>query len=164
MKRLCVVSAFLLVNGSLMAAERIEHSVTVTAQVPTESFYVQPVGDWMNTPQKLTFNPFNQQLDSLSKQVAMKSTIGPIKGYLVYPATMSSGKENINLTIKVGGVELSTTPIDLLNDADAKSGKLVGLNIIPATAPDGGYKPGNYEGIVSMMFESEPPTIPLSET
>lgn len=77
---------------------------------------------------------------------------------------MSSGKENIELTVKVGGGALSTTLIDFLNDADVKSGKLVGLDIIPAVAPEGGYKSGNYEGIVSMMFESEPPTIPLSKT
>lgn len=149
--------ALLLASGSLMAAERVEHTVTVTAQVPTESFYVQPVGDWMSTPQKLAFNPFSQQLDSLSKQVAMKSTIGPIKGYLVYPATMSSGNESIGLTVKVGGVALTTTSTDLLNQADAKTGKLVGVDIIPAVAPEGGYKPGNYEGVVSMMFESEAP-------
>ncbi|TNI12164.1 CS1 type fimbrial major subunit [Aeromonas veronii] len=157
MKMLSLFPALLLASGSLMAAERIEHTVTVTAQIPTESFYVQPVGDWMNTPQKLTFNPFNQQLDSLTKQVAMKSTIGPIKGYLVYPATMVSGKENIDLTVQVGGVALTTTSTDLLNQADAKTGKLVGVDIIPAEAPEGGYKPGNYEGIVSMMFESAPP-------
>lgn len=157
MKRLWFTPALLLASGTLMAAEKVEHTVTVTAQIPTENFYVQPVGDWMNTPQKLTFNPFSQKLDPLAKQLEMKSTLGPIKGYLVYPATMASGKESIRLTVNVAGTELTTTSQDLLNQADARAGKQVGLEIIPAAAPTGGYKPGNYQGIVSMMFESEAP-------
>ncbi|HHQ4738553.1 CS1 type fimbrial major subunit [Aeromonas veronii] len=160
MKRLWFAPALLLVSGTLMAAERVEHTVTVTAQIPTDKFYVQPVGDWMNTPQKLTFNPFSQKLDPLAKQLEMKSTLGPIKGYLVYPATMASGKESIDLTVKVAGTALTTASQDLLNQADASTGKQVGLEIIPATAPTGGYKPGNYQGIVSMMFESEAPPAP----
>ncbi|PTT57555.1 CS1 type fimbrial major subunit [Aeromonas sp. HMWF015] len=157
MKMLSLFPALLLASGSLMAAERIEHTVTVTAQIPTDKFYVQPVGDWMSTPQKLTFNPFNQQLEPLAKQLEMKSTLGSIKGYLVYPATMASGKESIGLTVKVGGVALTTTSTELLTQADANTGKQVGLEVIPAVAPTGGYKPGNYQGIVSMMFESEAP-------
>ncbi|MCQ4055203.1 MULTISPECIES: CS1 type fimbrial major subunit [Aeromonas] len=157
MKKLSIIPALLLASNTLMAAERVEHTVTVTAQIPTENFYVQPVGDWMSTPQKLTFNPFNQQLEPLAKQLEMKSTLGPIKGYLVYPATMASGKESIGLTVKVGGVALTTTSAELLTQADANTGKQVGLEIIPAVAPSGGYKPGNYQGIVSMMFESEAP-------
>ena len=152
----------MLMSANLMAAERVEHQVTVTAQIPTEAFYVQPIGgdNWMSTPQKLTFNPFSQKLDPLAKQLEMKSTIGPIKGYLVYPATMASGKESIGLTVKVAGVALTTSSADLLNQADANTGKQVGLEIIPAVAPTGGYKPGNYQGIVSMMFESEAPPAP----
>ncbi|MFM4982328.1 CS1 type fimbrial major subunit [Aeromonas veronii] len=157
MKKLSIIPALLLASNTLMAAERVEHTVTVTAQIPTDKFYVQPVGDWMSTPQKLTFNPFNQQLDPLAKQLEMKSTLGPIKGYLVYPATMASGKDSIGLTVKVGGVALTTTSAELLTQADANTGKQVGLEIIPAVAPSGGYKPGNYQGIVSMMFESEAP-------
>jgi len=160
MKMLSLFPALLLASGSLMAAERVEHTVTVTAQIPTESFYVQPVGNWMNTPQQLTFNPFSQTLDSLNKEMEMKSTIGSIKGYLVYPPTIVSGKDNIDLSVKVAGVVLTTTSAELLAQADANTGKQVGLEIIPAAAPAGGYKPGNYQGIVSMMFESEAPTKP----
>ncbi|MFL9628766.1 CS1 type fimbrial major subunit [Aeromonas jandaei] len=160
MKKLSIIPALLLVSNTLMAAERVEHTVTVTAQIPTENFYVQPVGDWMSTPQKLIFNPFSQKLDPLAKQLEMKSTIGPIKGYLVYPATMASGKESIGLTVKVAGVALTTTSAELLTQSDARAGKQIGLEIIPAVAPTGGYKPGNYQGIVSMMFESEAPPAP----
>lgn len=157
MKMLSLFPTLLLASGSLMAAEHIEHTVTVTAQIPTESFYVQPVGEWINTPQKLTFNAFSRQLEPLAKQLEMKSTLGTIKGYLVYPASIISGKDSIALAVKVAGVELNTSSKELLNQADANTGKRVGLEIIPAAAPTGGYKPGIYQGIVSMMFESEAP-------
>ncbi|QWZ77492.1 CS1 type fimbrial major subunit [Aeromonas sp. FDAARGOS 1419] len=160
MKRLWFAPILLLASGSLTAAEQVEHTVTVTAQIPTDKFYVQPVGDWMNTPQKLTFNPFSQKLEPLAKQLEMKSTLGTIKGYLVYPATMASGKESIGLTVKVAGTPLTTTSQDLLNLAEASTGKKVGLEIIPAAAPTGGYKSGNYQGVVSMLFESEAPPAP----
>ncbi|MDX7874650.1 CS1 type fimbrial major subunit [Aeromonas veronii] len=158
MKMLSLFPALLLASGSLLAAERIEHTVTVTAQIPTERFYVQPVGYWMNTQQQLIFNPFSQKLEPLVKQLEMKSTIGPIKGYLAYPPKIVSGKENIDLNVKVAGVELTTTSAELLNLADANTGKQVELEIIPAAAPAGGYRPGNYQGVISMMFESESPS------
>ncbi|WP_429188287.1 CS1 type fimbrial major subunit [Aeromonas veronii] len=157
MKMLALFPALLLASGSLMAAEQVEHTVTVTAQIPTASFYVQPVGEWINTPQKLTFNAFSQQLEPLTKQLEMKSTLGAIKGYLLYPASIISGKDSIALAVKVAGVELNTSSKELLNQADANIGKKVGLEIIPAAPPANGYKPGNYQGIVSMMFESEAP-------
>ena len=154
----------MLVSANLMAAERIEHQVTVTAQIPTEAFYVQPTGgdNWMNTPQKLAYSSHSKKLEKLNKQLDVKSTIGAIKGYLTNPAVMASGSDNIGLTVKVGGVTLSTTSTEVVKAADAKTGKVLGLEVIPADAPDAGYKPGNYQGVVNMMFESEPPTPPVS--
>lgn len=142
----------MLVSANLMAAERIEHQVTVTAQIPTEAFYVQPTGgdNWMSTPQKLAYNPYTKQLDA-------KSTVGAITGYLTNPAVMASGNDNIPLTVKIGGVTLGTTSAEVMKADDAKTGKLLGLEVIPADAPVAGYKPGNYQGVVNMIFESEAP-------
>ncbi|WP_257978605.1 fimbrial protein, partial [Aeromonas salmonicida] len=39
---------------------------------------------------------------------------------------------------------------------DAKTGKVLALEVIP-DAPVAGYKPGNYQGVVNMIFESEAP-------
>ncbi|HDX8379887.1 TPA: adhesin [Aeromonas salmonicida] len=149
----------MLVSANLMAAERIEHQVTVTAQIPTEAFYVQPTGgdNWMSTPQKLAYNPYTKKLDKLSKQLDVKSTLGAIKGYLTNPAAMASGNDNIPLTVKIGGVTLGTTSAEVMTATDARTGKLLGLEVIPADAPVAGYKPGNYQGVVNMMFESEAP-------
>ncbi len=42
MKKLSIIPALLLASNTLMAAEQVEHTVTVTAQIPTENFYVRP--------------------------------------------------------------------------------------------------------------------------
>ncbi|SIR11307.1 fimbrial protein [Aeromonas hydrophila] len=149
----------MLMSANLMAAERVEHQVTVTAQIPTEAFYVQPIGgdNWISTPQKLSYNPYTKKLDKLSKQMEAKSTIGAITGYLTNPAVMASGSDNIALSVKLGGVALSTTSAEVIKADDAKTGKLLELEVIPADAPVTGYKPGNYQGVVNMIFESEAP-------
>ncbi|HGY1008928.1 TPA: CS1 type fimbrial major subunit [Aeromonas salmonicida] len=149
----------MLVSANLMAAERVEHQVTVTAQIPTEAFYVQPVGgdNWMSTPQKLAYNTYTKKLDKLTKQMDAKSTIGPITGYLTNPAVMASGSDNIGLSVKLGGVALSTSPVEVLAAEHALTGKLLELEVIPADATGSGYAPGSYQGVVSMIFESETP-------
>lgn len=157
MSKLWFAPILLLVSGSLVAAERVDHTVTVTAQIPTDNFHVVPVGDWINTPQKLTFNPFSKKLDSLNKQIDIKSTLGGVKGYLVYPAVMNSGANSIGLVVKVAGKELTTTSAEIMTAADSKTGKMVSFEVVPAAAPAGGYLPGSYQGVVSMVFESEAP-------
>ncbi|WP_421205242.1 CS1 type fimbrial major subunit [Aeromonas sp. 601027] len=159
MKVWIAVPLAMLVSANLIAAERLEHQVTVTAQIPSEAFYVQPTGgdNWMNVPQKLAYNPYTKKLDKLTKQLDVKSTIGAITGYLTNPAMMASGNDNIALTVKIGGVTLGTTSVEVMKADDAKTGKLLGLEVIPADAPVAGYKPGNYQGVVNMIFESEAP-------
>lgn len=148
----------LLVAMNAFAAEKIEHQVTVIAQIPSENFFVQPTGNdnWINTPQKLAYDSHTKKLGSLTKQLEVKSTIGAIKGYLSNPAIMASDKENITLAVKVGGTVLTTAPVELVDIDTAKIGKTIALEIIP-TVPTNGYVAGTYHGMVNMIFESETP-------
>jgi len=153
-----VVGAFLC--SSVMAVERVEHTVTVTAQIPTDNFYVQPVGDWINTPQQLVYNVYTKELSPVSRQFDIKSTLGPVQAFLSSPASIASGANTIPLSVSVAGKVLNTTPVEVLNTADALTGKVVSLDILAANAPVGGYVPGTYQGVVHMMFESEAPAVP----
>lgn len=148
----------LLVAMNSFAAEKIEHQVTVIAQIPSENFFVQPTGNdnWINSQQKLAYNAHTKKLDQLNKQLEVKSTIGAITGYLSNPAIIASGNDNIALTVKVGGIELKTSATELVDVDNAKMGKTLGLEIIP-TVPASGYVAGNYQGMVNMIFESEAP-------
>lgn len=154
------LAAGLLVSSSVMAAERLEHTVNVTAQIPTENFYVQPVGNWINTSQILEYNVYTKQLAPLTKQFDIKSTIGPVSAFLSAPAVIASGANTIPLTVSLANTALSTTPAQILNKADAEVGKVVGLDIVAAAAPQAGYAPGNYQGVINMIFESDAPPAP----
>lgn len=70
---------------------------------------------------------------------------------------MTSGNDNIPLAVKIGGVTLDTNSVEVMKADDAKTGKVLALEVIPADAPVAGYKPGNYQGVVNMIFESEAP-------
>jgi len=140
-----------------LAADPIEKQVTVTAQVPTENFFVDPIGgNWMSDPQDMAWNSSQQSLQDIRKQLRTKSTTGAISAYLLNPAIMTSGSNRIELDVAVNGTVLKTTTAPVVPATDALAGATVDF-VISAQAPtaaDGKYVPGNYQGIVGMMFET----------
>lgn len=148
----------LLVVGNAMAVDPIEKQVTVTAVIPTDNFYVEPVGgNWMNDPQEMAWNSFQQNLAPISKQLQVKSTTGAISAYLINPAVMTSGANNIGLDVSVAGKTLTTTSAEVVGATQALPGTTVAFQV--AARGDGAtYVPGNYQGVVNMMFETVTPT------
>ncbi len=146
----CAVPAF--------AADPIEKQVQVIAQVPTDAFFVEPVGgNWMNDPQEMAWNSYQAKLDPIRKELQVKSTVGPISAYLVSPAVIVSGTNNIGLDVKVGDTMLQTTPSEVVSESQAAPGTIIGFEVAAQAAPVGGYEPGNYQGLVSMIFETAAP-------
>jgi len=144
--------------GAAHAVDPIEKQVTVTAQVPTDAFFVEPVGgNWMNDPQEMSWNSYQARLDPVRKELRVKSTIGPITGYLVSPAVIASGTHSIGLDVKVGDTVLQTTPAEILTAAQAAPGAIIGFEVAAQPATGAGYEPGNYQGLVSMIFETAAP-------
>ncbi|MEW9682097.1 CS1 type fimbrial major subunit [Pseudomonas sp. TE50-2] len=148
----------LLVAGSAMAADPVEKQVQVIATVPTAAFFVEPVGgNWMNDPQELMWNSNQQSFSTIDKQLQVKSTIGPIAAYLLSPAVISSGADGIDLDVKVAGTSLTTTSSEVISEAQANAGAVVGFQIAALPASSGSYVPGSYQGLVSMVFETAAP-------
>nr|WP_219857587.1 CS1 type fimbrial major subunit [Pseudomonas monteilii] len=148
----------LLFAGAAFAVDPIEKQVQIVAQVPTDAFFVEPVGgNWMNDPQEMAWNSYQQKLDPIRKELQVKSTVGPITAYLVSPAVIASGTHNIGLDVTVGDTVLKTTPAEVVSAAQAASGATVGFNVAAQAAPSTGYEPGNYQGLVSMIFETAAP-------
>ncbi len=148
----------LLFVGSAHAVDPIEKQVQIVAQVPTDAFFVEPVGgNWMNDPQEMAWNSYQQKLDPIRKELQVKSTIGPISAYLVSPAVIASGTHNIGLDVTVGDTVLQTTPAEVVSAAQAAPGATIGFNVAAQPAPPSGYEPGNYQGLVSMIFETAAP-------
>ncbi len=148
----------LLVAGAVQAADPIEKQVLVTAVVPTAAFYVEPIGsDWMNDPQELPWYPTQAAFGEIRHQLQAKSTIGPITGYLTSPAVVTSGLDAIDLNVKVGATDLTTTSAEILTAAQATPGAVMDF-VITAKAPTSGtFIPGSYQGLVNMMFETAAP-------
>ncbi|MEE1923594.1 CS1 type fimbrial major subunit [Pseudomonas sp. 148P] len=147
--------ALMMAAGSAIAADPIEKQVTITATIPTESFYVEPVGgNWMNEPQDMAWNSFQQTLQPIRKQLQVRSTTGPISAYLLNPATITSGADTIGLDVSVAGKALTLTSSEVISEEQAAPGAIVGFEVAAQTAGAGGYTPGNYLGVVNMMFET----------
>ncbi|QCI11257.1 adhesin [Pseudomonas putida] len=146
-----------LIAGPAMAEDPIEKQVLVTATIPTAAFYVEPVGgNWMNDPQDMAWNSFQGSLNPIRKQLQAKSTIGPITAHLLSPAVVSSGVDAIDLDVKIGDTVLTTSATEILTDVQAAPGAVVDFEVTPQV-PAGGYQPGSYQGLVSMMFETAAP-------
>ncbi|MNN11998.1 hypothetical protein D3C81_1249750 [compost metagenome] len=145
-------------TGAAFAIDPIEKQVLVTAVVPTAAFYVEPIGsDWMNDPQELPWNPTKSSFGEIRHQLQAKSTVGPITGYLLNAPIITSGLDAIDLNVKVGKTDLQTTPNEILTAAQALPGAVMDFVITAKTPATGGYIPGNYQGLVSMMFETAAP-------
>ncbi|WP_306579320.1 CS1 type fimbrial major subunit [Pseudomonas sp.] len=159
MKRsLLALPLTLLFAGAAFAVDPIEKQVQIVAQVPTDAFFVEPVGgNWMNDPQEMAWNSYQQKLDPIRKELQVKSTVGAISAYLVSPAVIASGTHNIGLDVTVGDTVLQTTPAEVVSAAQAASGATIGFNVAAQAAPSTGYEPGNYQGLVSMIFETAAP-------
>ncbi|MGE8391518.1 adhesin [Pseudomonas sp. BIGb0427] len=148
----------LLAVGNVFAADALEKQVTVTATVPTENFYVEPVGgNWMNEPQNMAWNALRESLEPINKQLQVKSTTGAISARLLSPAVINSGANSIGLDVAVNGTGLTTTSTPVVPAAAAAAGSRISFDIAARSAGAGGYVPGNYQGIVSMLFETVSP-------
>lgn len=140
------------------AADPIEKQIQITAQIPTDAFYVEPVGgNWMGDPQELAWNPFRSELQPLRKQLQVKSTVGAISAYLLSPAMITSGSNNIGLDVKVANITLKTAPQEVVSQTQAAPGATIGFEVAAQAASGGAYVPGNYQGLVNMMFETAAP-------
>ncbi|CAI8873815.1 Adhesin [Pseudomonas donghuensis] len=148
----------MLAAANVFAVEPLEKQVTVIATIPTENFYVEPVGgNWMNEPQSMAWNPMRESLEPIRKQLQVKSTTGAISARLLSPAVISSGANSIGLDVAVNGTGLTTTSAPVVPAADAAAGARVGFDVAAQSAGPSGYVPGNYQGIINMMFETVTP-------
>ncbi|QKZ03191.1 CS1 type fimbrial major subunit [Pseudomonas eucalypticola] len=159
MKRsLLALPLALLVAGSAFAAQRIDHTVTVTATIPTDTFYVEPLGgNWMNDPQNMSFRPADGGLEPIHKQLSVKSSTGAIQAKVLNQASMTSGTNSIPLTVSVGGKNLTLAGQDVVAAADASAGTVVDFRVTAGAKPGTGYVAGNYQGIVNVVFETPDP-------
>ena len=146
-----------LAAGSALANDPIPKQVLITATVPTAAFHVEPIGgNWLTEPQQMGWDPRQEALLPIRRQLTARSTVGPISARLEDPATIASGTDIISLNVRVGATDLTTTATQILAAQQAAVGSTLDFVVAP-TVPTGGYKPGNYQGLVRMTFETAAP-------
>jgi hypothetical protein len=147
-----------LMAGPAVAEQRIDHTLTVTATVPVDTFYVEPMGgNWMNDPQNMSYRPVDGNLEPIRKQLSVRSTTGAIQAKMLNLPSMTSGANSIPLTVAVGGKALTLASQDVVAAADATAGTVVDFMVSAGGKPATGYVAGNYQGIVNMVFETPDP-------
>lgn len=139
-------------------AAAINHTVLLSAEIPTDDFHVEPRDmGWIGQVQKFEYNVATKQLQPIEKVFEAKHTTNGIHGSMTTNAQLiGKGTSNIALTVKFNGVELTTTPAEVLDAAEAAPGKQVTLEIIPAPNAGPSYEPGDYKGQVNLAFDAAP--------
>ncbi|MNO00749.1 hypothetical protein D3C81_2207000 [compost metagenome] len=70
------------------------------------------------------------------------------------PAFITSGADDIELTVKFNDVALTVGSEAEVIAADAATSEIIAPLSIEPVAPAGGYKEGNYTGFVRVMFDA----------
>jgi hypothetical protein len=158
------VGALMAMTGSMSDgawAVREERTFEVFVSVPTRPFYIVPTEpDWIHQPQRLVWNVAEATMGGLRKHFDVRHDTSAIEARLDGAPYLSNGRpgEEIPLRVSFNNVELSPDiqPREVVSRADAAVGVRVWLDIQPVRPPDG-YKPGDYDGSVMLLFNARAP-------
>lgn len=142
-------------------AAREEHTFEVSLTIPSQPFYIIPAEpSWIHQPQRLSWDHVNSTMGGLSKYFDVRHDTSAIEARLDRAPYLSNGRtsEDIALRVSFNGVELSPDirPRQVVTQAEAAVGTRVLLEIYPVK-PVGGYKPGDYDGNVMLLFNARAP-------
>jgi hypothetical protein len=164
MNKQCAVVALMAITGLMSDvawAAREEHTFEVSLTIPSRPFYIIPSDPgWIHHPQRLNWDYPSWTLGGLRKHFDVRSSAGAIEARLDRAPYLSNGRssEDIALRVSFNGVELSPEirPRQVVSGAEANLGARVLLDIQPVKPP-GGYKPGDYDGTVMLLFNAKAP-------
>lgn len=160
----CAVAALMAISGlmsEVTLAAREEQTFELSVIVPSRAFYIIPAeSDWIHRPQRLDWNQSTSTMGGLRKNFDVRHDTSAIEARLDSAPYLSNGRpgEEIALRVSFNGVELSPDirPLQVVSQAEAAVGKRVLLDIQPVK-PLGGYKPGDYDGNVLLLFNAKAP-------
>ncbi|WP_412530559.1 CS1 type fimbrial major subunit [Burkholderia lata] len=156
LKKTVLVMGLAAMYGVAMA-ESQNFDVSVTATVPTDTFYVSANGWDPSQVQTMGWNHLAERINPLQRNLDMKSTVGDITAYLINSPELSSGTALLPLTVTVNSKSLKegvgNAEVVMIAE-DAAIGGVVPM-VVSADQkdrPEGGV----YTGTVQMLFESVP--------
>jgi hypothetical protein len=154
-----VFMLMLMVCPLLLVAERFEHTVTVSLQLPNPDFQIStPESDpWLNQTQQMHWDSYQQLLLPIRKQLSIQSRLGGVSARLLAPALLSYGSEQIPLQVQLDRTVLTTSSQIILNAQQASTGQKLDILIMALPNPSGRYRAGTYQGVVNLLFETSLP-------
>lgn len=164
MNKQCALAALIAITGLMSGmtfGAREQHTFEVSLTVPNRSYYIVPAQTgWIHQPQRLEWNHLDSTLGGLRKDFDVRSSEGAIEARLEYAPYLSNGRqgEEIPLRVSFNAVELSdeVRPREVVSRQQAGIGSRVVLDIQPHKPVDG-YKPGDYDGYVVLLFNIKAP-------
>jgi hypothetical protein len=164
MNKQCAFVALMAITGLMSEASwgaREEHTFEVSVIVPSRSFYIIPSDPgWIHQAQRLNWNYTTSTMGGLRKYFDVRHDTSAIEARLDSSPYLSNGKpgEEIALRVSFNTVQLSADaqPRQVVTQAEAAIGTRVLLDIQPVKPP-GGYKPGDYDGNVLLLFNAKAP-------
>ncbi|MDD0970657.1 MULTISPECIES: CS1 type fimbrial major subunit [Pseudomonas] len=164
MNKQSVAAALMAVTALTSAtvwAAREELNFEVFLTIPSRAFYVTPAEpDWIHRPQRLLWDYNTSTLRGLRKSFDLRHDSSAIEARLESTGRLSNGRldEDILLHVKFNGVVMGSDPRprEVLSQAEAAVGKRVLLEIDPIQ-PLSGFKPGDYNGTVMLLFSAKAP-------
>ncbi|UVM26357.1 fimbrial protein [Pseudomonas sp. B21-021] len=149
------------IHPAVFAAQE-KHTFEVSVDIPTLGFYVLPSeADWIHREQTLPWDIHTSTLLGLRKSFDVKTDGSAIEARLEnFPYLTAGGdsRDNIVLRVSFNGKELAQdpTPRQVVSAEEATAGRRVQLEIVPREQADG-YKPGEYNGTVNIVFNVAAP-------
>lgn len=153
-------AALVLSSGAAFAATT-DLQVNVLATIPASNgLDIEDVGGWSLNPQTMVYNRTAETLAPVTQPLRIKSGIGAVTAHLSTAPKLVSVGDSIDMVVSIGGLTLplgSVAPVEIASEAQALAGIDKQFQVAAAAAPTGGYAPGNYTGIVHMVFDSVAP-------
>lgn len=147
--------------GSAMATQEESLDFSVTASIPSESFYALAKDGWDTKDQALTYDPATGKLSdsaASTRKLEVHSTYGALSAKVdKAPSITTADGSEIKLGIKVGGTTLTEAAQEVLAADKASTKTDLGVEIVPEAAGATGYVVGDYTGKVNLTFETPDP-------
>ncbi|WP_409278210.1 CS1 type fimbrial major subunit [Pseudomonas defluvii] len=151
MKKFLIVPFAMLVAGSAFATKDLPKTVDITADIPSDTFYVNSDTGWESAPQALVYNVVTETLAPIQQRYQAKSTTGAISAKLNGVPQINSGADAILLDVELNGIKLTNAAVEVISKADAATPSFMPIRV---SAQTGKYQPGSYTGSISMTFET----------
>ncbi|MFS2201804.1 CS1 type fimbrial major subunit [Pseudomonas sp. Pseusp3] len=145
--------AVLALSSSMaFAATEARHSISLTANVPTDDFYAVPVdADLVNKDQDMSYNPGIDAMKTVDGHFDVLHTAGKVNARLEGVPKLIAGSKTIDLKVELNGKTLNTTSQEVVGDTESNTRYRAPFKISAVTSgkPDA----GDYTGVVMLVVE-----------